>query len=308
MNLKKQAIVITGPSGVGKDTIVQALADVSQPQYQHLAEIVKKANLGYFAPTQYNTTREPRVFTDYATLNQQFLDLVHNFSVENYKKRLNPAHRLYWATDKDITKLYKWMMMHPTTDLATYLNSIYSGLKYKQQLEHLHEDDEFLNDYLHLNGENTYANWIHERDKKYVLGNRLALCDAEIGGNYYVQTLMDVKNVVKKGVCLINATPDSWLEIAEKLRAAKIPVTFVYLDCPDNLLAEHMRKRGDTDEMIQKRLANDKKIWNDEIKQEIAPLQPLYLLADGTIEQLLDLFLKDVVKQLKEEEKPWPSY
>lgn len=287
-------LVLTGPSGVGKDSLVQILN--------------KEKDLALkFQATKYNTTRTPRKFTSYSKLNKLFLQYLKKDNLD-WKKLQAEKPALYFSyIDENVLEdFFNEIKAENYTSLQDYLDRNYGKLSYEAQLENLH-DEILWNALLPINGENNYSQWLNAFDADFIKQHNLALCDTELHGNYYAQTWVDVVNVAKNKVCLVNATPDTWKDLDKKLKELNLNVVYLWITGEKEELRARMLKRGDSIEKINERLKNDDKIWNEKQMRKLKKLNVIYLDGAGSLDDLYTKFKAQVypalLKSVKNDEK-----
>lgn len=84
----------------------------------------------------------------------------------------------------------------------------------------------------------------------------------EYGGNLYGTTKSELENLLNNHDMIWKIDPSR----AGAIRDLKIfnkPVMVVYLNVSDDVVLERLKKRGLTEDEIQKRMTDDKKIWQN---------------------------------------------
>lgn len=250
-------LIITGPSGSGKDTFVNDLRKID-PAY---------------IPAFYNTSRFPRSTIDTNTLMQKLItirDMKNNFNFMNELQKTIPVifNSYYFHPTKfynefiDVQKeLKKWEL----------LNNLYpeNSNSYLFLLEFCYNND-LLRSFIHLNTENEYINWIHKNDEERIKKDKDDLCATVINNFYYAQCISDVQQKLKsqKNV-IVNATPDTWDEINEKLNKLNIKHSFLWIKADEEIRKDRMMVRDKEEDKVLKRLKFDKTIWNKEREEYV---------------------------------------
>lgn len=247
-----EVVIITGPSGVGKDTLVTNLLQTKDD----------------YIPAAYNTSRTPRVFIDYNHLKQQLTYLANMPQDEELilscKHGTNPCFNSFYFSDLQ----YLTSFLKAQTLVKELLNKLTD--KNNEIIAYQCANNDILRALIHLNDENQYINWIGPNDEQRIKKDHDALCETTINGFYYAQTISDILMKLKTKNVIVNATPDTWAEIKTKLDELDIPTRFIWIDASANVRKDRMLKRGDSLEKVENRLKFDETIWNtarlDEVK------------------------------------------
>lgn len=270
--MKNEVVILTGPSGSGKDTIMQWAHEGNKDIY--IAEG--------------GTTRSPRKYLSQEKVNE-LLDKYIELDEYTITEIFNHLPDMYKISTWDKDMVIEHFTKHKN-DLI-YIRNI---TDFSKQCELIHADF-VLNAMIKINQETDYMYWVTTDDTDFEEIKQKAFINI-VHGNKYITTFSCIINMAKKGICLLNIIPSVWEKHVKRLKELDPELTFkfVYFDLDEPTRRERMLKgRGDNLAFIEDRLAYDKTMWNDAAKNN--QFHPFVIDTKLSRETVLEKFLKCIL-------------